>query len=82
MSINHQAEMIEALPHEYGCFEIYAEKLIEDGITETGEYDEILDNGVSVIGRFHQEMTAGTAKCECQAPIRAAALAEDARLGR
>lgn len=69
------AEMVEireiekdaALPHELGCFEIYAEKLIENGTATTGEYDEIIA-GMTLASRFHQEMTEGTAECNCQGP--------------
>lgn len=67
MSINQVAEKTEALPHEHGCFEIYAEMLIENGTAITGEHDEIIA-GMTVIARFHMEMIEGTAQCNCQAP--------------
>lgn len=71
--IDHEAEALEAQPHELGCFETYAEELIEAGVAETGEHDEFLRNGQTVIARFHMEMVEGTAACNCQAPLYAAA---------
>lgn len=65
MSIDHTAEKTEALPHELGCFETYAEELIEAGVAKTGEYDEIIA-GQMVITRFHMEMVEGTAQCRCR----------------
>jgi hypothetical protein len=64
--IDHEAEKTEALPHELGCFEEYAELLIEAGEAETGEHDEILPSGMTVVARFHMEMTEATAECTCR----------------
>lgn len=55
-----------AAPHELGCFEIYAEELVEAGTATTGEHDEII-GGMTVAARFHMEMVEGTAECRCQA---------------
>jgi hypothetical protein len=66
-AIDHTAEALEALPHELGCFEIYAEELVEAGIAITGAHDEII-GGMTVAARFHMEMVERAAECTCQGP--------------
>ncbi len=65
MTIDHDAERTEAQPHDLGCFETYAEELVEAGIAQTGDYTEII-GGMMVINRFHQDMVTGTATCNCR----------------
>lgn len=70
--IDHQTEAAEALPHELGCFETFAEELVEAGTATTGHYDEVLSDGLTVIGRFHVTMEETRARCACQGPHDAA----------
>lgn len=55
--------------HKYQCFEINAERLIEDGDAETGAWDEILDRkGYRLlIDVFCEIVTEHPDRCECTA---------------
>lgn len=66
--IDHQTEAAEAHPHELGCFETYAEELVEAGAAQTGHYDEVMPDGMTVIGWFHTTMEETPARCTCQGP--------------
>jgi hypothetical protein len=66
--IDHRIEALEALPHELGCFEAFAEELVEAGVAQAGEHDEILRGGMTVMARFHRDMVEGASECACQGP--------------
>lgn len=64
--IDHQTEAAEAAPHEMGCWEVYAEEVIEAGNAQTGTYDEILSNGMRLVDSFHYGLLEGLVPCRCQ----------------
>lgn len=59
-----EARIVESLGHHLGCFEIYAEVAIENGIARTGEHNEIV-NGERLVDRFARESKS---RCSCKAP--------------
>jgi hypothetical protein len=68
--INHQDEkqaVAEATEHTYGCFEQVAEELVEAGVAETGEYDELLEScGFrTVLVEFIRIVTEEPERCSC-----------------
>lgn len=63
------AETEQALPHQLGCFEWFAEEIVEraaaEGIEIAGDLDDTL-HGTSIINLFHLEMIEGTSECHCE----------------
>lgn len=71
-----EREAIAVTGHEYGCFEIFAEELVEAGQAETGAMDELLDDGREVIEHYLDAMDRGGCRRECGQVWTAADLAE------
>ncbi len=68
--IDHNAEkaaIAAATEHTYGCFEQVAEELVEAGIAETGEYDEVLPTRGfrDVLTEWLMVVTEERERCSC-----------------
>jgi hypothetical protein len=68
---NAEAQQAEAHGHELGCFELLAEEILEElagrGVAyETGAFGEQID-GLTVLERIVQRITAEHFECECSA---------------
>jgi hypothetical protein len=66
-----EAQQAEAHGHELGCFEVLAEQILEElagrGVAyETGAFGEQID-GLTVLERIVQRITAEGFECECPA---------------
>lgn len=68
MATTRQIEADAALPHELGCFETYAELAVEAGTADTGDHDEILPDGRTLMAHFHTDLAANPGLCDCQGP--------------
>jgi hypothetical protein len=51
-------------PHDLGCFETYAD-IEAEALHIDGDYDEILDDGRTLMAHFHTDLAADPARCAC-----------------
>jgi hypothetical protein len=52
-------------PHDLGCFEEYAD-IAAETLGIDGDYDEILDDGRTLMAHFHTDVTNDPTRCTCR----------------